>query len=88
MSPEQRIKRLMPHDLTDLLMNEIMNLKTRPTGVTNQIAVEMINKRMTKDKFSALEMGVYRMVELENAEISKKRNRGLDRKLTFYRLGR
>lgn len=88
MKPEQKIKRLMPHNLTDLLMSEIMNLKTRPTGVTNQIAVEMINKRMTKDKFSALEMGVYRMVELENAEISKKRNRGLDRKLTFFRVGR
>lgn len=88
MSPEQKIKRLMPHNLTDLLMSEIMNLKTRPTGVTNQIAVEMINKRMTKDKFSALEMGVYRMVELENAEISKKRNRGLNRKLTFFRTGR
>jgi hypothetical protein len=48
----------------------------------------MINKRMTKDKFSALEMGIYRMVELENAELSKKRNRGLDHKLTFFRVGR
>lgn len=54
---EKRAERLMPHDLTSILLNEIMNLKVKPTGVNNQIAVEQINKRMTKDKFSALEMG-------------------------------
>ena len=31
---------------------------------------------MTKDKFSALEMGVYRITEIENEEISHRRNRG------------
>jgi len=87
MKPEQRIARLMPHELTSLLINEIMNLKTKPTGVDNKIAVELINKRMTKDKFSALEMGVYRMVEIENEEIAHKRNRGLGRKLIFFRTG-
>lgn len=87
MKPEQRIARLMPHELTSLLINEIMNLKTKPTGVDNKIAVELINKRMTKDKFSALEMGIYRMVEIENEEIAHKRNRGLGHKLTFFRIG-
>lgn len=87
MTPEQRIARLMPHELTSNLINEIMNLKIKPTGVNNQIAVEMINQRMTKDKFSALEMGVYRMVEIENEQMAHRRNRGLCRKLTFYRSG-
>ena len=87
MRPEQRIARLMPHELTSILINEIMNLKIKPTGVNNQIAVEQINKRMNKDKFSALEMGIYRMVELENEKNSRRRNRGLKRKLTFYRSG-
>ena len=87
MKPEQRIARLMPHELTSLLINEIMNLKTKPTGVTDQIAVEMINQRMTKDKFSALEMGVYRMVQMENDAIAHRRNRGLNRKLTFFKIG-
>lgn len=87
MSPEQRIARLMPHELTSSLINEIMNLKIKPTGINNQISVELINKRMTKDKFSAIEMGIYRMVEIENEEISHRRNRGLNRKLTFYRAG-
>lgn len=87
MKPEQRIARLMPHEMTSILINEIMNLKIKPTGVSNQIAVEQINKRMTKDKFSALEMGIWRMVEMENEEISHRRNRGLTRKLTFYKGG-
>ena len=87
MSPEDRIKRLMPHELTTHLINEIMNLKVKPTGVSNQISVEQINKRVIKDKFSALEMGIYRVVTLEQEELSHKRNRGLTRKLTFTRPG-
>ena len=59
MSPEERNKRLLPHELTTILLDEIMTLKQNPTGNNNQIVVEQINKRMTKDKFSALEMGFY-----------------------------
>jgi hypothetical protein len=62
MSPEAKAARLMPHELTSVLISEIMNLKIKPTGVNNQIAVEQINERMLKDKFSALEMGVWRIV--------------------------
>ena len=87
MTPEQKIQRLMPHELTSILINEIMNLKIKPTGVSNQIAVEQINQRMGKDKFSALEMTIYRILQIENEEISHRRNRGLTRKLTFYRKG-
>lgn len=87
MTPEKRIARLMPHELTSSLINEIMNLKIKPTGVNNQIAVELINTRMTKDKFSAMEMAVYRMVEMENEAMAHRRNRGLNRKLVFFRPG-
>ena len=84
MSPEAQNERLMPHVLTSILFNEIMNLKIKPTGVSNQIAVERINERTLKDKFSALEMGVYRVVAMENEIIAHRRNRGLGpRKLTF-----
>lgn len=88
MNLEDKIARLMPHELTSILINEIMNLKVKPTGVNNQIAVEQINKRMGKDKFSALEMGVYRIIQLEQANLSRRRNRGLKRQLTFYKKGR
>lgn len=87
MKPEERMKRLLPHELTSHLINEIMNLKVKPTGVNNQIAVEQINKRMIKDKFSALEMGVYYITMLENEELAHRRNRGLDRKLSFFKIG-
>lgn len=86
MKLEKRIERLLPHELTSRLIDEIMNLKIKPTGVNNQIAVERINSRMLKDKFSAFEMGVYRVSELENENQSRRRNRGLSKKrtLTFY----
>lgn len=87
MKIEDKIKRLQPHELTSHLINEIMNLKVRPTGVTNQIAVEQINSRVIKDKFSALEMGVWLVTLLENEELSHLRNRGLSRKLTFIKVG-
>lgn len=88
MSPESQNARLLPHQLTSILINEIMNLKIKPTGVSNQIAVEMINERMLKDKFSALEMGVYYIVLEENKIIARRRNRGLGRRsLSFCTAG-
>jgi hypothetical protein len=78
----------MPHELTTILINEMMNLKVKPAGANNLIAVEQINKRMTKDKFSALEMGTYRVAKIEEEEMSRCRNRGLGRKLTFFKKGR
>lgn len=87
MTPEQRNARLLPHQLTTILFNEITNLKLKPTGMNNVIAVEQINKRITKDKFSALEMGVYRISLIESEYIARQRNRGLNRKLTFFRKG-
>ena len=64
-----------------------MNLKIKPTGINNQIAVEQINDRTLKDKFSALEMGVYRVVQIENEEMSHRRNRGFTRRLVFCSKG-
>lgn len=88
MKPEEKVQRLMPHELTSILIDEIMNLRLKPTGQSNQVAVEEINKRMTKDKFSALEMGIYRVSQIQTAEESRRRNRGLgSRRLVFFRQG-
>ena len=80
----------MPHELTTILINEILNLRLKPTGNNNQITVEPINSRMGKDKFSALEYGIWRVSELENEVLSRRRNRGLGgkRKLTFFKTRR
>lgn len=87
MSPEKQNERLMPHILTTSLVNEIMNLKIKPTGINNQISVEQISDRTLKDKFSALEMGVYRVVQMETEALAHRRNRGLKRKLVFCSKG-
>ena len=88
MKPEQRNLRLIPHQLTSHLIDELMNLKIKPAGANNLIAVEQINKRMIKDKFSALEMANYYVALLEQEQISRRRNRGLQpRQLTFFRTG-
>ncbi len=90
MKPEAKVARLMPHELTTILINEILNLRLKPTGNNNQITVEPINSRMGKDKFSALEYGIWRVSELENEVLSRRRNRGLGgkRKLTFFKTRR
>lgn len=88
MKPEQRNLRLIPHELTSHLIDELMNLKVKPAGANNLIAVEQINKRMIKDKFSALEMANYYVALLEQEQTSRWRNRGLaPRQLTFFRTG-
>lgn len=87
MTMEEKVKRMMPHELTSRLVDELMNLRIKPTGVNNEIKVEQINRRITKDKFSALEMGIYRAVEMETEQIAHRRNRGLGRKLTFFKRG-
>lgn len=87
MSPEQKNLRLLPHELTSQLIYEILNLKIKPATTANNIQLELINKRMTKDKFSALEMGTYRIKEMQNAATAKSRNRGLGRAFNFYHKG-
>ncbi len=77
MTPESRNQRLIPHELTSHLIDEIMNLRVKPAGANNQIAVEQINKRLIKDKFSALEMANYYVALLEQEQTSRRRNRGL-----------
>lgn len=88
MTPEQRNQRLVAHQLTTHLVDELMNLKVKPSGANNQIAVEQINKRIIKDKFSALEMANYYVALTEQEATSRRRNRGLEpRQLVFYRAG-
>lgn len=84
MKIEKRVERIMPHEMTTKLFDEMTNLRLKPTGNTADINLEMINKRYTKDKFSSLEYGLWRIKELEE-EINKKwRRAGKQRTLMFY----
>ena len=84
---EKRVKRLMPHELTTKLFEEMANLRLKRNGL--DIVLEQINSRFPKDKYSALAYGLWRIKELEEENYQKRKRRGLagQRKLTFYTEG-
>lgn len=84
MKLEERVKRLMPHELTTKLFEEMSNLRLRRNGL--DIVLEQINARFPKDKYSAFAYGLWRIKELEEENYKKKSRRaGRDgRRLVFF----
>lgn len=82
MKIEDRIARVIPHEMTTRLFEEMANLRLK--GVGNDIKLEQINSNMLKDKFSSFEYGLWRIKEIEEEYYKKKRTRGQKRKLFFY----
>lgn len=84
MNTEERIKRLMPHELTTKLFEEMSNLRLRKTGL--DIVLEQINSRFPKDKYSAFAYGLWRIKEIEEENYKKvsRRRGGLVRQLIFF----
>jgi hypothetical protein len=73
MSTEERIKRLMPHELTTKLFEEMSNLRLRRNGL--DIVLEQINARYPKDKYSSFAYGLWRIKEIEEEYTKKHRRR-------------
>lgn len=69
MTPEERADYLKPFTLTSILQEEMMNLREEQDGIN--IILKPANKTIKKDKFSALEYGLYYIKKLE--EQTKKR---------------
>lgn len=44
---------LLPYEMTSRLIDEMNNLKLKPTGAANQIKVEQISKQINKDRWSS-----------------------------------
>lgn len=84
MSFEQRTKRLMPHELTTKLFDEMANLRLKRTGM--DIVLEQINSRFPKDKYSAFAYGQWRIKELEEEAYKKQKRKSAfgGRQLIFY----
>ena len=84
MSTEARIKRLMPHELTTKLFEEMSNLRLRKSGL--DIVLEQINSRFPKDKYSAFAYGLWRIKEIEEENYKKiaRRGNGQKRQLIFF----
>lgn len=85
MTTEQRVMRLMPHEMTTKLFEEMANLRLKRTGSTLDIVLERINTRFPKDKYSSFSYGLWRIKELEEESYSRShRRRAAGRKLVFY----
>ena len=84
MTTEERIKRLMPHELTTKLFEEMSNLRLRKNGL--DIVLEQINARFPKDKYSAFAYGLWRIKELEEEHYKKfsRHQPGDKRQLIFF----
>ena len=88
MSVFNRVERLMPHEMTTKLFDEMANLRLKRTGVSTDIVLEQINPRYPKDKYSSFAYGLWRIKELEEEYTKKRRRRfggeGSKRQLTFF----
>ncbi len=86
MSTEERVMRLMPHEMTTKLFEEMSNLRLKRSGAQMDIAVERINSRFPKDKYSSFSYGLWRIKELEDEYYKKKSRRSSlgNRTLVFY----
>ena len=78
MTAYDRREFLLPYEMTSRLMDELNNLRLKPTGVENKFKVERISSSLEKDRFSALEYALYRIKFYEDKEIFKKRKKNID----------
>ena len=76
MTVMQRVQRLMPHEMTTKLFEEMANLRLKKTGASLDIVLEQINPRYPKDKYSAFAYGLWRIKEIEEEAQKRKRRRG------------
>lgn len=85
MGVEDRVKRLMPHEMTTKLFEEMANLRLKRTGTSADIVLEQINSRYPDDKYMSFAYGLWRITEIEQEDLQhRKRRSGGSRKLTFF----
>ena len=85
MTTQKRVERLLPHEMTTKLFEEMANLRLKRTGVGLDIVLEQINARFPKDKYSAFAYGLWRIKELEEEATKKQKRRNMNnRKLVFF----
>lgn len=71
MTPEERDDYLRPFKLTSILKAEMLNLREENEGVN--IILKQANKKIPKDKFSALCYGLYYIKQEEESKKKKKK---------------
>ena len=91
MSLKERVERLLPHEMTTKLFEEMANLRLKRTGTGLDITLEQINTHYPKDKYSAFAYGFWRIKEIEETAYKRKRrfdSYGAKRQLVFFTEGR
>ena len=71
MTPEERADYLKPFTLTSILKEQMMNLREENEGIN--IILKQANKNIKKDKFSALEYGLYYFKQEEDSKRKKRK---------------
>ena len=71
MKPEERANYLKPFTLTSILREELLNLREENEGIN--IILKQANRGIRKDKFSALEYGLYYIKQEEESKKKKKK---------------
>lgn len=86
MTLEERVKRLMPHEMTTKLFEEMANLRLKRSGSSTDIVLEQINPRYPKDKYSSFAYGQWRIKELEEEALTRRKRRSTSerRRLVFF----
>jgi len=75
MTPYDRHEFLLPYEMTSRLIDELNNLKLKPTGVQNQFKIERISHSIEKDRFSSLEYGLFRVKFYEDKVLQRRKRR-------------
>ena len=68
---------LLPYEMTSRLIDELNNLRLKPTGTQNQFKVERISRSIEKDRFSSLEYNLYRVKYYEDKYFSRKKKKDM-----------
>ena len=66
---------LLPYEMTSRLIDELNNLRLKPTREKNQFKVDRISRSIEKDRFSALEYLLYRVKYYEDKDLRKKKGK-------------
>lgn len=74
---------LLPYEMTSRLVDELNNLRLKPTGLQNQFKIERISRSIEKDRFSALEYSLYRIKYYEEQATKKGRHKNISQYILF-----
>lgn len=68
---------LLPYEMTSRLIDQLNNLRLKPTGEKNQFKVDRITRSIEKDRFSALQYLLFRVKYYQDIANHKKKRKNV-----------